>query len=73
MLLFPFRFFVLSVKKVKSKEAQKEKRKLFKQTFKDKQMIRDEILQKKEESGTQSQQKGTNSYIATTLHGVFSS
>lgn len=46
-----------SIKKLKSKEDQKQKRKQFKQTFKDKQKISDEILQQKEESGTQSQQK----------------
>ncbi|KAM4727125.1 E3 ubiquitin-protein ligase TTC3 [Anableps anableps] len=46
-----------SEKKLKSKEDQKQKRKQFKQTFKDKQIISDETLQKKDDSGTQSQQK----------------
>ncbi|XP_015251563.1 PREDICTED: E3 ubiquitin-protein ligase TTC3-like [Cyprinodon variegatus] len=45
-----------SVKKLKSKEDQKQKRKESKQT-KDNQTISNEILQKKDESRTQSQQK----------------
>ncbi|XP_014877170.1 E3 ubiquitin-protein ligase TTC3 [Poecilia latipinna] len=46
-----------SVKKLKSKEDQKQKRKQFKQTFKDQQTISHEILQKKDDSGSPSQQK----------------
>ncbi|MED6284339.1 hypothetical protein CHARACLAT_018324, partial [Characodon lateralis] len=45
------------VKKLKSKEDHKQKRKQFKQTFKDKQTSSDEILQNKDNSATQSQQK----------------
>ncbi|MEQ2230683.1 hypothetical protein ILYODFUR_031985, partial [Ilyodon furcidens] len=45
------------VKKLKSKENHKQKRKQFKQTFKDKQTNSDEILQNKDNSATQSQQK----------------
>ncbi|KAM4547284.1 E3 ubiquitin-protein ligase TTC3 isoform 1-T1 [Fundulus diaphanus] len=46
-----------SVKKLKSKEDQKQKRKTYKQTFKDNQTNSDDILQKKDSPGAQSQQK----------------
>ncbi|XP_069001878.1 E3 ubiquitin-protein ligase TTC3 isoform X2 [Embiotoca jacksoni] len=46
-----------SLKKLKSKEEHKLKKKLHKQSFQDKQAINDEILQKKEESATPGQQK----------------
>ncbi|XP_023197427.1 E3 ubiquitin-protein ligase TTC3-like isoform X2 [Xiphophorus maculatus] len=46
-----------SVKKLKSKEDQKQKRKQFKQTFKDQKTNSHEILQKKDDSGSPSQQK----------------
>ncbi|XP_040906849.1 E3 ubiquitin-protein ligase TTC3 isoform X2 [Toxotes jaculatrix] len=46
-----------SLKKLKSKEERKLKRKQHKQSFQDKQTLNDEILQKKEDSASQSQQK----------------
>ncbi|XP_034405472.1 E3 ubiquitin-protein ligase TTC3 [Cyclopterus lumpus] len=46
-----------SLKKLKSKEEHKLKRKLHKQSFQEKQAINDEILQQKEDSPTHSQQK----------------
>ncbi|KAM9348197.1 E3 ubiquitin-protein ligase TTC3 isoform 1-T1 [Symphorus nematophorus] len=46
-----------SLKKLKSKEERRLKRKQHKQSFQEKQAINDEILQKKEESPTQIQQK----------------
>ncbi|XP_040005751.1 E3 ubiquitin-protein ligase TTC3 [Xiphias gladius] len=46
-----------SLKKLKSKEEHRLRRKQHKQSFQDKQAINDEILQQKEDSATQSQQK----------------
>ncbi|XP_049448756.1 E3 ubiquitin-protein ligase TTC3-like isoform X9 [Epinephelus fuscoguttatus] len=46
-----------SQKKLKSKEEHKLKRKQHKQSFQEKQAINDDILQQKEDSATQSQQK----------------
>ncbi|XP_070700307.1 E3 ubiquitin-protein ligase TTC3 [Pempheris klunzingeri] len=46
-----------SLKKLKSKEERKLKRKEHKQSFQENQVINDEILQQKEESAPQSQQK----------------
>ncbi|XP_073335984.1 E3 ubiquitin-protein ligase TTC3 [Pagrus major] len=46
-----------SLKKLKSKEERRLKRKQHKQSFQEKQAINDEILQKKEDSATQIQQK----------------
>ncbi|XP_056252841.1 E3 ubiquitin-protein ligase TTC3 isoform X1 [Seriola aureovittata] len=46
-----------SLKKLKSKEERRLKRKQHKQSFHDKQAINDEILQQKEDSATQSKQK----------------
>ncbi|XP_031163906.1 E3 ubiquitin-protein ligase TTC3 isoform X2 [Sander lucioperca] len=46
-----------SLKKLKSKEEHRLKRKQHKQSFQEKQAINDEILQQKEDSATESQQK----------------
>ncbi|XP_017275398.1 E3 ubiquitin-protein ligase TTC3 isoform X2 [Kryptolebias marmoratus] len=46
-----------SLKKLKSKEEHKLKKKQYKQSFQDIKTINDEILQKKDDSGTQKQQK----------------
>ncbi|XP_044077628.1 E3 ubiquitin-protein ligase TTC3 isoform X2 [Siniperca chuatsi] len=46
-----------SLKKLKSKEEHRLKRKQHKKSFQDNQAIKDEIMQQKEESATQSQQK----------------
>ncbi|XP_045895340.1 E3 ubiquitin-protein ligase TTC3 [Micropterus dolomieu] len=46
-----------SLKKLKSKEEHKLKRRQHKQSFQDKQAINDDILQQKDESASQSQQK----------------
>ncbi|KAG7217207.1 hypothetical protein INR49_027751 [Caranx melampygus] len=46
-----------SLKKIKSKEERRLKRKTHKQSFQDKQVINDEILQQKQDSATQSEQK----------------
>ncbi|KAM6983525.1 E3 ubiquitin-protein ligase TTC3 [Tautogolabrus adspersus] len=46
-----------SLKKLKSKEENRQKRRQLKQSFQNKQVINDESLQKKEDSASQSQQK----------------
>lgn len=53
-------FYSFSLKKLKSKEGHRLKRKQHKQSFQEKQAINDEILQQKEDSASQTQQKGSS-------------
>lgn len=62
-LFLLFFFLIFSLKNLKTKEERKLKRKQNKQSFKEKQVISDEIQQKKEDTAAQTQQKGTDSYI----------
>lgn len=54
-------FDFVSLKKLKSKEEHRLRRKQHKQSFQEKQAINDEILQQKEDSASQIQQKGASS------------
>lgn len=62
-------FFFSSVKNLKSKEERRLRRKAHKQSFQDKQVIKDEILQKKQDSAS-SAQKGTTAHAHTACLNV---